>query len=527
MPKRIRFKTSSLVLGLLMGVTVAQSEAQFRFALTSAKGGAQIGPKTVNYGGGTLRIDVLDGSVSIAGCVFNGTTLLDGAPFPPSQMPPCPLGTTGFIALGDIDFDGMRDDGSFWSLANAPVAAAVIAPFRPDKVRVVSAPPSLFPRPGILPVTEGGAVVFYNVLSGAAQTQYDISGYVHEQTFLASEGERVRHDETVVTGLYTFSFPRLIQPDESPPVVVSLSKLSMPESWPGLSQSPLDSGFRFTNDDNWSNGAIEFDPRDFNDITWQGIDGTNFIAGSDVYTLWIQDVASPRPLDLPPAPPFAIPLPSPRAVFPPSGNRMTLTSNEPLNGRYRLPAFFFQPGDERVLYLRLQRTFRSTAVTFDTSVRAWTVPLRFVDTYGGFTKFNFPVGTSAELRAPHADFDGDGFSNLIEFALSSDHTDPLDVPDVTPPNVGGVAPGTFSVTPLGDGRCQVSLGKRPNVGGSLIYYFELSPDMVNWTRIPIGGDADWVENVNDATTLQVTSVAPIVPGVAPSCFFRVAVEVVR
>ena len=135
------------------------------------------------------------------------------------------------------------------------------------------------------------------------------------------------------------------------------------------------------------------------------------------------------------------------------------------------------------------------------------------------------------MRDPSYDFDGDGFSNLVEFAMGSDPADVASVPGagvIAPAPV--VTPGVFEVTPLAPGvvsvaggECRVSITKRPDVGSSLTYYIEHSEDMATWTRIPTGGNVDWTEDVNDSTMLQVTSTTAIVPALAPGCYFRVAV----
>lgn len=514
-----------LLASALLLPTVCQAQLDFVFA--SRKSGDQTAPKVVTYTGGLLRLDVSDGSFQIAPCVFNNTTRIDGAPFFPSQMPPCPLGTTGAVLFGDVDQDGIPDNGAFFSLPAAPTAASTIAPQLQGLVTVVSAPPSRFPRPGILPVTVGGAVIWYDVLSGVDQREYSIAGYAHAQTFDATAAGRRLHDETVVTGTYKFGLPGLLPPSyppgtPNPQVVLNFTKLPMPESWPGLSQSPLKSGFRFTNDDQWSpDGFIEFDPRFFNDLTWQGIDTTNTIPGADTLRLWIRNTPHVTPFDLPGL--FDLDV-----SFPLSGSPFILP--DPTAGLYRLPTFFFTPGDEGTVYLRLDRSLPSTLVTRDASTRVWTTRIRFIDTYAGFAFLSFPSGTPASERAASFDFDGDGFSNLIEFAMSSDPLDAGSIPMTTPAD-DETTPGVFTVTSLVTGECQVSIMKRPNVGTGLTYYIEHSEDLVTWTRIPAGGNADWIEDVNDATQLMVTSVNPItsptVPGGPPACYFRVAVRTNR
>jgi len=486
------------------------SQGQLIFSLTSSKSGNQTGYKTLTYTGGDLRLAISDGSWEVAGCAFNGMTLLDGGPFPPSQ--PCPLGTTGFVALGDINFDGSRDDGSFWSLSQAPLASRFTEPFRTDLVRVVSAPPSKFPRPGILPVAEGGAVLWYNVLEGANQRIYEIAGYVHEQKFRATPSGRVLHDETVVTGTYKFGIPALLPLDQRiagiPPqqLILDLTKRSMPESYPGLSQSHIKSGFRFTNDENWHNGALEFDPRLFINLKWVGISEENSLYAADTVRIWFQRARSADPFEMPRTPSDF------NVSFPPSGSPFILPDK--WAGGFLIGSNFYRVGDRATIYLRLDRNHFSTAVTRDISVRVWTTDINFIDTFTGFALLSFPPGTPENKRSPNYDFDGDGANNLLEFGLNTDPTNPAS----NPTSEGRVVPIIN-----GAGQCEVTVNKRPNVGGSLKYYIEYSSDMVRWTRIN-SNNTEWEIVTDNDSIITARSLATSPPA---SCYVRAAITITQ
>jgi len=486
------------------------SQGQLIFSLTSRKSGNQTSYKNLDYTGGDLRIDISDGSWDIAPCAFNGMTLLDGGPFPPSN--PCPLGTTGFVALGDIDFDGVRDDGSFWSLTQAPYPSRFTEPFRPDLVKVVSAPPSKFPRPGILPVAEGGAVLWYNVLEGANQRIYEIAGYVHEQDFRATPSGRVLHDQTVVTGTYKFGLPALLSLDQRnagrPPqqLVLDLTKRSMPESYPGLSQSHIKSGFRFANDLNWHNGALEFDPRLFINLKWVGIDATNSFYSADTVRLWFQRTRSANPFEMPQSPSDF------NVSFPPSGSPFILTDK--WAGGFLVGSNFYRVGDSATIYLRLDRNHFSTAVTRDTSVRVWTTDIRFIDTFTGFALLSFPPGTPENMRAPNYDFDGDGANNLLEYGLNTDPTNPAS----NPTSEGRVVPFINAA-----GQCEVIVNKRPDTGGSLRYFIEYSSDMKHWTRIG-PNNKEWEIVTDNNSIISARSLATSPPA---SCYVRAAITIIQ
>ena len=489
----------------------AISHGQLIFSLTSRKSGDQTSSKTVSYTGGNLRIDISDGSWQIAGCADNGITLPEGGPVFPYN-PGCPLGTTGFVALGDIDFDGVRDDGSFWSLPQAPITSRFTEPFRPDLVKVVSSPPSKFPRPGILPVAEGGAVLWYNVLTGADQRIYEIAGYVHEQDFRATKSGRELHDETVVTGTYKFGLPALLALDQRnagiPPgqLVLDLTKRVMPESYPGLTQSHIKAGFRFSNDDNWHNGALEFDPRLFINLKWVGIDQTNSFYDADTVRFWMQRVRSVNPFEMPRSPSDF------NVSFPPSGSPFIL--RDKWAGGFLIGSNFYRVGDRATIYLRLDRNHYSTAVTRDTSVRVWTADVNFIDTFEGFALGGFPPGTPEKERAPDYDFDGDGASNILEYALSTDPNNPAS----NPTSEGRVVPFIN-----GDGQCEVSITKRADVGGSLRYDIEYSSDMLEWTRIE-AGDPEWQIVTDNDFVITAQSLATSPPA---SCYVRAAITILN
>jgi hypothetical protein len=108
-----------------------------------------------------------------------------------------------------------------------------------------------------------------------------------------------------------------------------------------------------------------------------------------------------------------------------------------------------------------------------------------VDSYEGFrVSGNFPPRTLDELSAAGGDFDGDGMTNLEEFALQTDPADPASVSTPTP------------VIDQFTGQCVFTIPKRPNVGNLLTYRVQYSFDLVNWTTIT-SGDPLWTATEND------------------------------
>lgn len=472
--------------------------AQVNFTFTDRKSGYQHNPKSITYEGGDLAIDHMDGSWSVAPCAYNGGAYMA---FPD---PFCPLGTTGFLWFGDLDGDGVYDNGSFWSLSEAPVRSLVTEPFDPVGLRCESAPYSEFPRPGVLPVRDGSIRLGYNMLNSWSQLEYEVARYHWFEEFEADENGREQHDKTsVLSGAYTFSVPRLNQPSYIR-LMVPFTKYVLPESYPGWHNASLKSGFRFDNDDDWgADGYLEFDPRLNTSITWQGITpGVNYVPNFDELRLWM--------LEDPFVDPFQIPGYEANVKFPPGGGALLLDyESNVLTGSYRLPGLFFEIGDEVVTYLRMDRALPTlNSIAVDTSVRVWMVNMRFVDTYSGFALFSgiFPVGTSEKHRATGYDYDGDGASNLLEFGLNTDPTDPGSNP-VAEGKVVPVIEGDYWV---------VAVEKRPNVGDTLSYAIEYSEDINTWTRIK-KNDPNWEIVIDDADQIKVRSKFTVIEG--PGAFY--------
>lgn len=483
------FKQTLSSLALLIP---ALSYGQISFTMTNAKSGLQTGKKQIVYQGGVFSLLHTDGSLFIdPDCVGNGGS----SPIPTGDIF-CQTGTTGFLAAGDLNGDGLPDPPAWYAFTRAPIETAFTAPFSSEGIYVDLAPFSKLERPVISPVVDGSLTLLYNALS--SPLQYTVARYYHERTFSAGSAGREDHDLTIVPGQYQFSVPSLSNPIARQPIGFALS--SMPESYPGLTQASLPSGFHFDNDDHWHDGAMEMDPRLFLTINWSGITlGQEFFANSDFMQIWV--------LETPSASPFEVPTVGQTGVlFPPSGDPAVVTTTNLLNKRYTLPPSFFTIGETARLYMRMTRDRSSVGSPGEESIRVWMADLSFVDTYEGFalTITGFPPGTPSEQKEPGFDFDGDGSSNFIEFAFGTDPADPASNP-------------SFAVVPFinGMGQCEVTITKRPNVGGSLKYEIEYSDDLLNWTKVT-PGNPDWTIVTDDATELTVHSNAPS-PG---PCFVR-------
>lgn len=435
----------------------------------------QTDPFSMTFAGGDLNVNIRDGNAIISPC----PGFIQSYSFIITPGSTCPLGTTGYIAEGDINGDGIRDAGGFWSISEV-IPAFVIEPFRPDKVALVAAPPSdLGPRP-LGGFADQGAVIFYNVLTDNV-LEFNVSWYDLVRSYDPGPVGRAAMLDELVLGQYLFNFPLLRFPDTAPPVAIPVTYSRMPEGVNpnGKYDFVERKQFRFTNL-NWDrNRNLVFDPRLTNRLTWQGNDQGNTIPNIDQLRLSYLD---PTTVDVDGVDEVIL--------FPPSQTPLLLPN--PLTKDYIVPPFFFQVGDQALLRLRFDRTLGSSAVAFDTSVRLFEVNVRFVDTYDGFKLIAFPLGATDAERGPLSDYDGDGQTNAYEFGLQ---TDPADS-------------ASFSADPAPlrnfDDTYSFELAKRPDA--MIEYSFSISES--GGPFVPVNdSNPDWFIEVDDNSVLRVTSVS--------------------
>jgi len=246
----------------------------------NTKAWRQIGPETIFYLGGETNMFFVDGFWNLSGCGHPSQSIIGPNLF-------CPLGTTGFIAQGDIDEDGENDQGSFWSIAEV-VPAQSVEPFRPDLFRLLSAPPSGFTQilrgtdgdvSAIFDVSDSSVVVWYNVLGGSVD-DYEITQYQGLRSYGAGKQELERHYWDVPWGPYKFVLPGLVpnnSRNEPGDVIYGVDHLVTPDAHSGRGAVPQ--GWRNINDEYWEDGALEFDPRTFFRFEWGGLTSANTIQG--------------------------------------------------------------------------------------------------------------------------------------------------------------------------------------------------------------------------------------------------------
>ncbi len=270
---------SLLAATLFLGPVLSSAQT---LNFVNTKSWRQTAPETLFYLGGSTDMFFVDGFWTLAGCGHPAPFIIGPNLF-------CPLGTTGFIAQGDIDGDGENDQGSFWSVQEI-TPASLIEPFRPDLFKLVSAPPSGFTRilrgtdgdvSAIFDVQDFSVVVWYNVLGGIVD-DYEVTQYQALRPYGVGNQELERHYDDVPWGPYKFSLPGLVpstsnlEPGE---VIFPVDHLVTPDAWPGRGAVPQ--GWRNINEEWGENGELEFDPRTFYDFQWGGLSADNTLE-SDV-----------------------------------------------------------------------------------------------------------------------------------------------------------------------------------------------------------------------------------------------------
>lgn len=505
-------KPSKLVLGSALLITsvlgLQPLTAQVDLQFSEYKRFRQVGPTTSTFLGGSLDVTVFDGEAIYTGCFGNGLPFIT-----PPTTPGCPNGTTALIVSGDLDQDGISDTSSFWSIV-AINRAQIIEPFVADRLSLYSSPSPFLPKP-LKGFRDSSVQIFYNVLT-PPPSRYRITRYTFERPYGAGSSELTRMRREVQQGTYTFIVPRL-NPE---PLPVGYPQLDLPiqvnhdpplEAWPGKGVVPTINDFLLQNDASWRNGRIEIDPRVFFRFNWRGFNYSNVRQGDStrfslidtdlndliVYPPYPGNPYHPDPIIAELATPVAERAPQ-LLVTPSTGIELPPLSTLSSVG------YSFVPG----LQLRAQLEFNrdaSSGIARDTSRRLFEWDVYLVDTYTGYVQQTypartFPIGTTAAQMAPNFDFDGDGWTNLEEFALQTNPADAAETPEAL------VRPERDPDT----NQIILEIAKRPATGDRIVYEIQYSYDRVTWTTIRPGDEAYFIE-FDTAAGIKVRSRRPAPP----------------
>lgn len=445
-------------------------------------------PTASSYVSGNTAVNIIDGSYTLSPCLQGGQELI---------LPnlACPLGTTAFIQSGDLDGDGIVDDRSYWSISSV-ARGTVIEPFFPTGVTLAAAPPSRLARP-LGDFRDNSLAVFFNMLTPVI-TLNEISSYRYSRDFngLTSPTAYATHAESWVPGVYVYSIPIKGQFNRFATVKVTLTAMVEANGYrKGLR------GFGLVGA-NWFDGAHEIDPRLITRLRWQGPSRSNTVASDVVeFSMRVDDGTDPEGI-----------------VYPVPNSAYRLDS--PFLTQLNMLPYVFQKGDTGFSRISFSRSLVTSNIASDISNRTWTWRNRFIDSYRGHDLYEYRLtnsaaipgikvaGTPSRLRQPKADYDGDGISNIMEFAFSQDDEDDVATslewtsyhndPDSQPSeedmeNLGVSPPTTLPPLFLDTGNAGVVtepyvFNKRRNVGGSITYGYEVNYDTSNprsrWVKLP-------------------------------------------
>lgn len=474
------------VMGFLSGVALGQGTGEqpalvFEFTADSV-GNYRQGVSSTRFEGGTLAFNVKDGEFVDDGCN-------DSLYFPPGG--PCPLGANGFVSRG-IDNDPLLfGRGPYFSVVDiAP--AVLLEPFRPNSVVLISAPPSLLPRP-LAGFDDRSLLVFFD-LQTVFIREFKISSYNFERDYTA--GERKRFDGEVIPGAYRYNFASLANP--TLPIVLSINQFPALDGFRKINN--VRQGLRFSGV-TFDDGFATLDPNVINVIKWEG-NTSSFIAPSlDLAYFSIKPLTDPSD-------PLSDPDVASTPLFPnfagPEATRVLLPSA--LDTSFTLAPNFLTAGDTGLIDLEFEIFRPTTNVIFDNSIRRFRLPVKVLSVFTTTLSAALPPGSSALERSADYDFDGDGIPNFTEWAFGSDPADASSVPGTPAFTKPAFAPSNGirrlslqEESPV----LQYKVDKLKNSVPRLRYTIEYSTDEITWTEIK-AGDPAW--NVQETEgELKVTS----------------------
>jgi len=335
----------------------------------------------------------------------------------------------------------------------------------------------------------------------------DFSQDTVEGAFKAPAAASKQMREELPTGTYIFSYPRLNNPDLGSPVIIPGTITPMIEALDRNTRS--NSGFRFTSG-KWDGDFYQMDPRLIHVVRWTGNDQSNILRGDQIYFSILN--ADEDFID-----------------FPPLDTQNPVQLPDPTVQEYTLPPFFFAVGYEGVINVDFQRLLRTTGVAFDTSERDFRAKVRMVDSYDGFARTYYELGTSTALTPAGGDKDGDGVTNINEFGLEFPTIELIESLGLDPVTLGFGKPAANDARkrpalPAAaldiDNHIVVRASVRPLSGTSLKYQFLQETTTGTKTRTKaIKAGRDWtITRVTESEQLVVRGV-PISAGLPPAPVF--------
>lgn len=415
-----RIKTLSLpLISALIGSAALPVEGQITYDLSLEKTYRQ-DKRGIKFTDGSFDAYLEDGNAfAILGCeqaYYVAPGIMSDA---------CSPGTTAFLTSGN--FNGVEIDEPYFLVTNI-IPAQIIAPHAEESVSLIAAPASELRRPSGGFHDDSFSLWFNLHAVDGSTREYDVTRYYQHKYYSARQ--RQKFENEIVPGVYHYSFPRMNPYNLSsvPPAIIKAVIHPMAEGNAKLNKRQVGFGFDKVNENRWNKGFVELSFNKPNKITWQGLDPTNVIVGTDRLYFSMKVISNPRnpksSTDL--IDHYSLEY---QAVFP---NFQTTKDIEPriwlanpFVGRFTLPPVF-AGGTKGVVELELSRAMQTGGVTYDFSNRRFQIPVVVVNRYSEYVDATFDGEGHSDILD---DADKDGHNNLNEWILDSSATDASSIPE--------------------------------------------------------------------------------------------------
>lgn len=473
-------------------------------------------PKTAEFINGTTSIRMFDGfytywtDCELAAAPTGATEYID--PITLNPLPDCPKGTTGLILRGDVNKDGIFDSRTWWSIATVE-SASYLEAFLPEQIVLSAAPPSKLKRP-FNDFTDDSLGLYYDNVAQEI-VEYNISNYLYNANYTNYK----EHSETWVPGVYQFTVPVRKQ-NQTDPQLTGPATMTVTNMIEANGYRKGMKGFGLVTKQ-WNGDAMEMDPRLISVMQWEGVTTANTYR-SDEVSFGIYDDAG-------------------ALVYPSWRGRFKMPSAYTTS--FRMLPNAFAKGTTGLCELYFDRAVVTSGIANDNSDRSFVWNIHFIDSYIGHQSYEYPylnteaavtgvkaAGKPSSLILPAGDYDGDGLSNLTEYAFTQDDGDDTSTtleytsynqftPPTTLPTTPAAlvrpapanAPAFYDSNTLGVDIMPHVTNKRAGVGASITYGYEVNYDTANpkskWVKLktPEHGESIVVSDKKAAKVANLAS----------------------
>lgn len=428
-------KVIARFISLSILITTAAQGADFKFNFATVKTFRQ-NSSSIPYREGSLQMVLHDGSFTWGSCAQYSPFWFDKTAF-------CPTGATAYVANGPTATRWGSPMANYYYEVASITDAAVIEPYAVDHVFLRSAPMSTLPRPAA-GFADASYDMFYDITGSSNVEDHRVTIYGYEREYSEfnpvtgapdSSLEKTM-DAQIKPGIYQYSFPRLGSPDT--PVSMPARYFPIAESYRKVGS--VTQGVKFITPNVFAaDGFAMMNLREFKPITWQGMKANaNVFTSIDKLYFSFRAITDPTNVNSPTGRRVVTGVEEyPLTYFPGYTARASdriLLANA-LVTKYTIPLVTWRvlidemtdrycekelnTGTKGMVELDLVRAAPVNGVIYDNSQRIFQLPAIFGDCYEAYAKKTFGAKAYTPVAALDADFDGDGFNNMTEWALKS------------------------------------------------------------------------------------------------------------